>query len=341
MISFQIGERKIENFGLPYIIAEMNSSHNGNMDMARRMIDSAALCGCDAVKFQSWSADSLYSKNYYDENVIARRMVQRFALSPENLKVLAQYSREKGIHFSSTPYSKDEVDFLVDECNADFIKIASMDVNNYEFLEYVAKKNKPIILSTGMASFEEVRMAMDTIMQYQENVCLLHCVSVYPVKNEGINLSRLQNLKEIFRERPVGLSDHTQGIIAAVCSVAMGSPIIEKHFTLDSGKIGWDNQMATEPEQMRELVYSCKEAYKARNMQDEHFVELENAQRNVMRRSIVAKHFMKQGYILQKEDVDVKRPGIGIPPSKMKNVIGKALRRDIQENEIIFQEDLI
>ena len=294
MRKFPIGEYVIENYGKPYIIAEMNSSHNGKIEVAKQMIDEAIACGCNAVKFQSWSAESLYSKNYYDENVIARRMVQRFSLSPDNLKELACYSREKGIHFSSTPYSEEEVDFLIDECNADFIKIASMDINNYDFLEYIAKKNRPLILSTGMATFDEVSTAMRIVEQYQEKVCILHCVSVYPVENEGINLTRLQQLKDMFVEYPVGFSDHTQGSVAAVCAVAMGSPIIEKHFTLDSGKIGWDNQMATEPEQMKILVDSCNEAYKARNMSSESIAVKEAKQRSMMRRSIVAKRAQKE-----------------------------------------------
>ena len=340
MVSFQIGERKIENFGQPYVIAEMNSSHNGKIDVAKQMIDAAVECGCDAVKFQSWSAESLYSYNYYKENVIARRMVQRFSLSPESLKELAQYSKEKEIHFSSTPYSKDEVDFLVDECDADFVKIASMDINNYDFLEYIAKKNKPIILSTGMASLEEVKTAVDIISKYQQNICVLHCVSVYPVENDGINLSRLQQLKDMFVDYSVGLSDHTKGFIAAVCAVAMGSSIIEKHFTLDSGKIGWDNQMATEPEQMKTLVDNCREAYKARNLQAEHYVEQENKQRDIMRRSIVAKRALQEGYTIQMEDLAAKRPAIGIPPSDMSKLVGKTLKRDIQESEIIFLDDL-
>ncbi len=341
MRKFPIGEYVIENYGKPYIIAEMNSSHNGKIEVAKQMIDEAIACGCNAVKFQSWSAESLYSKNYYDENVIARRMVQRFSLSPDNLKELACYSREKGIHFSSTPYSEEEVDFLIDECNADFIKIASMDINNYDFLEYIAKKNRPLILSTGMATFDEVSNAMRIVEQYQEKVCILHCVSVYPVENEGINLTRLQQLKDMFVEYPVGFSDHTQGSVAAVCAVAMGSPIIEKHFTLDSGKIGWDNQMATEPEQMKILVDSCNEAYKARNMSSESIAVKEAKQRSMMRRSIVAKRALTAGKRLSKEDLDAKRPGIGIPPSEMCKIVGRVLRRDIQENEIIFLEDMI
>ena len=216
-----------------------------------------------------------------------------------------------------------------------------MDINNYNFLEYVAKKNKPIIISTGMASLEEVKIAMDVITQHQKDVCVLHCVSVYPVENEGINLSRLQQLKDMFMDYPVGLSDHTQSYIAAVCAVAMGSPVIEKHFTLDSGKIGWDNQMATEPEQMKELVNNCREAYKTRNLQAEYSIEQENKQRDIMRRSIVAKRDLQAGYIIQMEDLDAKRPGTGIPPSDISKLVGKTLKRDIQENEIIFLDDLI
>lgn len=150
----------ISDYGRPYIVAEVNSSHRGDIDVARQMIDSAVDIGCDCVKFQSWSVESLYSKTYYDANPIAKRFVKKFSLSPQQLKDLASYCKIKGISFSSTPYSQEEVDFLVHDCDAPYIKIASMEINNPKFLEYIASKHIPIVLSTGMASIHEIENAI-------------------------------------------------------------------------------------------------------------------------------------------------------------------------------------
>lgn len=147
----------------PYFIAEVNSSHNGDIEIARKMIDSAKIDGCDCVKFKSWSADSLYSKKYYDSNPIAKRIISKFSLAEIKLLELAKYCQRVGIAFASTPYSRHEVDFLVDECGVPFIKVASQDVNNYPYLKYIASKQVPIILSTEMVDIEEVRKVVDAI----------------------------------------------------------------------------------------------------------------------------------------------------------------------------------
>ena len=250
-----ISGRELSDYGRPYFVAEVNSSHNGNVEVAKQMIAAAAEAGCDCVKFQSWSAESLYSQSYYKDNPIAKRIVAKFSLTAEQLKDMAAYAREIGIDFSSTPYSYEEVDYLIDECQVPFVKIASMDLNNLKYLRYIAKKNVPIVLSTGMSTMDEIKRAVKTIEdEGNKQICLLHCISIYPPETETIHLNNIIGLREVFPNYPIGFSDHSHGVEMAVAATALGAALIEKHLTLDSKKIGMDNQMATEPEEMAQMV---------------------------------------------------------------------------------------
>lgn len=324
-----------------YIVAELNSSHRGKIEIAKTMIDKAVECGCSAVKFQSWTPNSLYCKSYYDKNPISKRMVQGFSLTSEMLKELADYCREQKIDFSSTPYSKQEVDFLVEECSPAFIKIASMDINNIPFLRYIAKKNLPIVLSTGMATLDEIKSAVAAIeSEGNKNICILHCVSLYPVEPQGVNLNNILMLKEQFPDYCIGYSDHTIGCEVANAAVAMGAVLIEKHFTLDSTKVGWDNQMATEPEEMRKLVASCKSVFKALGTFERILTEDEMLQKEKMRRSLVAAKDLKKGQVIETLDIDAKRPGDGISVSKYSEIIGSVLKYDIMKDELIHYSDI-
>lgn len=333
--------RKISNDAEPYIVAEMNSSHRGKISIAKEMIAAARDCGCDAVKFQSWSAESLYCKDYYDANPMSKRMVKGFSLSPESLLELSDYCKEIGIDFSSTPYSSDEVDFLVDHCGAPFVKIASMDINNFPFLKHIAKKNVPIVLSTGMATLDEINAAVDTIVQAgNSNICILHCVSLYPVDAVDVNLNNMVMLKTYFPNHVVGYSDHTIGSEVACAAVGLGAALIEKHFTLDNKKIGWDNQMATEPAQMKDLVDKCINVYKSLGTFDRCVSQGEMDQRIKMRRSIVAAYDLKAGHMIRERDITAKRPGDGIPVGEYRSVIGKTVLNDLQKDQMIKRSDL-
>lgn len=325
----------------PYFVAELNSSHRGKIELAWQMIDAAKACGCDAVKFQSWTVDSLYCGTYYQRNPMAKRMVKGFSLAPEALRELADYARAKQIDFSSTPYSKAEVDFLVDECQAPYIKVASMDINNVPFLRYIAGKRKPVVLSTGMADLEEVKRAVAVLEESgAEEICILHCVSIYPASPEQVNLRNMLQFQEAFPECRVGYSDHTLGIGAACAATALGAAMIEKHFTLDRSKIGWDNQMATEPEEMTRLVQACREAAQSLGAYERQVSSEEIAQRQKMRRSLVAAVNLKNGHVLRAEDLTAKRPGDGIPVSAFDQVIGRKVVRDIAADEMLLSEDI-
>lgn len=333
--------RNIACGGTPYIVAELNSSHGGKIDVAREMIDAAKSCGCDAVKFQSWSAKSLYCRDYYEHNPIAERMVSSFALKPDELLKLSGYCNSIGIDFSSTPYSNEEVDFLTEQCKAPFLKIASMDIDNLPYLRYIATKNIPIVLSTGMATIEEIETAVREIERAgNHNICILHCVSLYPVEAELVNLNNMLMLRERFPEYAVGYSDHTIGSEIACAAVGLGAALIEKHFTLNNKKIGWDNQMATEPAEMKKLVEGCRKVHSALGQYERILTVRESEQQRKMRRSLVAAADMSSGHVITEDDFAAKRPGDGIPVSEYRKLVGRTLNQNIRQDQLILDKYL-
>lgn len=326
----------------PYIVAEVNTSHGGDMETAKEMIRSAKEVGCDCVKFQSWSAESLYSRTYYKQNPISQRLVKKFSLASEDQKLLAEYCRELNISFSSTPYAVNEVDFLLSECGVPYIKVASMDLNNYPFLEYIARTGTAIVLATGMADLEEIKRAVDVIEKQQNhNICLLHCISIYPPEISTIRLKNIVGLKREFPDYPIGFSDHSLGTEMDTAAIALGACLIEKHLTLDKSKIGMDNQMATEPEEFAQMIQQCRNVYIALGDEKRVVGSEEIAQREKMRRSVIVTRDMKKGETIAREDLDVKRPGIGIPPGEMMDLIGRQLKDDIEQDTLLMYYNLI
>jgi sialic acid synthase SpsE len=332
----------LKDYGMPFFVAELNTSHFGDMDIARKMIFEAKKAGCDCVKFQSWSEDSLYTKDYYKENPIAKRFFKKFSLSPTELSNLIRYCKNIGIRFASTPYSKSEVDILAEESEVPFIKVASMDLNNHPFLEYIGSSGKPVVLSTGMGSIDEVEQAVELLENSgASKICILHCVAVYPPEIETLQLNNILGLRKKFDKHPIGYSDHSIGVEMACAAVTLGACLIEKHFTLDKSKLGMDNQMATEPAEMKNLIESCKNIYAALGSQDRMLSNSELDQRKKMRRSIVSARAIKKGDVITRNDVDFKRPGIGISPADIKSLIGKRAAKNFEFDEIILRDDII
>ena len=221
-----------------------------------------------------------------------------------------------------------------------FIKIASMDVNNYPFLEYIAKKKKPIVLSTGMANLEEITKAIETIKNTGNNqIILLHCISIYPLKAEDVHLNNLDLLREKFN-LPVGFSDHSQGVFIPVAAAAKGACIIEKHFTLDKETEGWDHSMSIIPKELKLIVEGCNDAYKSLGKKQRIITQQDLDKQKHFRRSLTVNKPLKTGHILTKEDIDFKRPGISFEPDKLNFVVGKIIKRDMDYDEIIFPEDI-
>lgn len=340
----------IKNFGKPYIIAEIGSNHNGDMELAKEMIKSAKSVNADCVKFQSWTKDSIFSKKTYEDNYFLaddyrnrtdttlEEIVDRYHISIEDHRILKSYCDQIGIEFNSTPFSKEEVDFLVNEFDVPFIKVASMDANNIPFLKYIAKKNKPVVLSTGLCPLADISDAVDCL---RENGCneiiLLHCVSVYPTPPEQANLNNIDMLRETFGVK-VGYSDHTYGAVAPIMAMAKGACIIEKHFTTDNELAGWDHKMSANPQIMCEICDAAKISSQLLGRY-EKVVNESQERRNAFQRSIVAARLISKGEVITEKDIAFKRPGIGISPKYIEFIIGKVAQRDIMYDDIIRMED--
>lgn len=344
-------DREVFNFSKPYIIAEIGSNHNGDMALAKKIIDSAKECGCDAVKFQSWDNKSLICKQEYDANQkyddspkkhfgSLKEMVDKYYLRKEQHFELQEYCQKVGVEFCSTPFSNEEVD-LLNDLNVPFFKIASMDINNFSLLKYCAKFNKPILLSTGMATLSEIENAIKVIEKAGNNkIVILHCISIYPPKDEDIHLNNIKMLQQTF-EYPVGFSDHSIGFSIPLASVALGSCIVEKHFTLDKDLEGWDHEISADPNEMKIIVEESKKIIKSLGGYKRVVSEAEEAKKLKFRRSIVLNRDIKSGEILKEEDLNFKRPGTHIAPDEMKYVIGRKVNRDIKEDELLNWSDLI
>jgi sialic acid synthase SpsE len=343
--------KEIYNYCSPYIIAEIGANHNGDMDLAKKMIDSAYECGCNAVKFQSWNKKSLISNTGYKQNTIftdskkkhfgsLEEMVDKYYLRKEQHFELKNYCKSKGIDFCSTPFSKEEVD-LLNEVDVEFYKVASMDINNYPLLQYVAQFNKPILLSTGMANLGEIEKAVKIIEnEGNSKIIILHCVAIYPPENKDLNLKNITMLQNTFGY-PVGFSDHSLGFAAPLTSVALGACVIEKHFTTDKSLPGWDHEISSSPEEMKKIVESSKIIYQVLGNLKRTVSKNEEEKKKVFRRSIVLNKNLNAGDIIKEEDISLKRPGTGFSPDEIKFVIGKKLKRDFEADCLLTKDDII
>jgi sialic acid synthase SpsE len=335
----------------PYIIAEIGANHNGDMKLAKAMILEAKRCGADCVKFQSFDKSSLISKAEYQKNQSyddspkkhfgsLEEMVEKYYLRKEQHYELKEYCDQVEVDFTSTPFSEEEADLLVD-LDVPFIKVASMDINNLPFLTYLAKKRKPLVLSTGMADLGEIESAVKAIEEVgNHEIIILHCISIYPPRYEDINLNNIQMLQEAFNY-PVGFSDHSMGTSIPLASVAFGSCIIEKHFTLDKDMPGWDHEISADSEELEEIVNESRHIALALGSKRRIVSDDEMAKREKFRRSLVVTRDMQKGEQLIDQDLLSKRPGTGIPPNQISFVVGRRLSRDIEADDILTWKDLM
>lgn len=343
-------KKEVFNFCEPYIIAEIGANHNGDMDLAKAMIDAAVECGVDAVKFQSWTPKSLIAKEEYDRNQkyndsakkhfgSLKEMVDKYYLREEQHHELKAYSDKKGVDFCSTPFSIEEVD-LLHSLDAPFYKVASMDVNNLELLSYVGGKGKPVVLSTGMSTLGEIEKAVETITKAGCNdIALLHCISIYPPLYEDIHLRNITMLQQTFG-LPVGFSDHTIGFSIPLASVALGACIIEKHFTTDKDLPGWDHEISADPYEMKIICNESKNVIRSLGSFVRTVSQAEEQKKLKFRRSIVTTKSLKAGHVLQPGDLTSKRPGTGISPDLQDNLLGRTLKVDLQEDIVMKWDHL-
>ena len=333
----------------PYLIAEIGANHNGDIELAKRMIDAAKRCGADAVKFQSWSSTSLISRAEYARNTSYAdtdrhfgsllEMVQTYQLTPLQHHELVNYCSEQEIHFLSSAFSPEEVDLLV-EIDVPALKVASMDVNHPVLLRRMAETGKPVLLSTGMASMAEIAGAVDTLRGAGcRELVVLHCVSLYPPPDTELNLRNIGMLETAFQV-PVGFSDHSLGTAIALGAVALGACIVEKHFTLDKAMPGWDHWMSADPEELTTISGGARQIHQALGGSARIVGGAELDKRKKFRRCIVLRNNVSVGHKLQLADLDFKRPGTAIPPTDYPYVVGRTVRRDLEADHELSWSDL-
>jgi len=334
----------------PYIIAEVGSNHNGDMNLCRGLIDAAAEAGAHAVKFQSWTDKSLIAEEEYERNTeysdkkkhfgTLREMVTAYQFTSDQHVQAHSRCLESGIAFCSTPFSPEEVD-LLESLDVPFFKIASMDVVHLPLLRYVARKNRPVVISTGMATLGEIEQAVDAVRaEGNEQIVLLHCVSIYPPEYETIHLRNMETLRRAF-DCPVGFSDHTLGTAIPLAAIALGACIVEKHFTLDQDMPGWDHAISANPEQMRTIVREGKNVFAALGSSRRTVSDSEMEKRRKFRRSLVARHALSRDHVLTADDFDAKRPGTGVAPDEMEYVMGRRLACDLAADQVLRWSHLL
>ena len=332
-----------------FVIAEAGVNHNGSLDLAFKLIDEAAASGADAVKFQTYHASDVISKNAPKAEYQLRQtgekesqleMSKKLELPFDAFNKLASYCREKHIEFMSSPFDLPSIDFLAD-VEIPFLKIPSGEVINFQFLERAARLDKPIILSTGMSTLIEVEEAVACIYKAgNNNLVLLHCVSNYPADPKDVNLRAMQTMRDHFGI-PVGFSDHTLGLEITWAAVSLGASVIEKHFTLDKNMPGPDHQASLDPAELKHLVEGIRKIERAMGSGIKEPVLNEKNTAMVARKSIVAAIDIKSGTKITKKMLAIKRPGTGLMPSQLDSLIGRQSRMDITTDTLISIDMLV
>jgi N-acetylneuraminate synthase len=331
-----------------FIIAEAGVNHNGSLDLALQLVDTAKASGADAVKFQTFRADLLATrfaqKAPYQERTTANEesqfeMLQRLQLDASAHRRLIDHCRQVGIQFLSSPFDMESVDLLT-EMNVALYKVPSGEITNLPLLQHLASKGRPLILSTGMSTLGEVEEAVHALQAAgATQLTLLHCVTEYPAPYAEVNLHAMQTLKTAFG-LPVGYSDHTPGIEIAIAAVALGAEVIEKHFTLDRSLPGPDHSASLEPVELKQMVTAIRNVEAALGTGIKAPAPCELPNRLVARKSVVAASSLPKGHQLATGDLEIKRPGNGLAPKLLPALIGRTLHVSVDKDEIIHWDHL-
>lgn len=352
-----------------YIIAEAGVNHNGSLEMAKRLIDIAAECGADAIKFQSFRTEALVSKEAKKAEYQKRTtevdesqfdMIKKLELDEKAHYELIRHCSERGIQFLSTPFDSESLRFLARECELPYIKIASGEITNAPFILEIARMGKAVILSTGMSTLGEIEMALGVLafgyigkgkepaveafqeayfstegrQLLQQKVSLLHCTTEYPAPFTEVNLKAMDTLRSAFG-LPVGFSDHTQGIAVPIGAVARGAMMIEKHFTLDRTLSGPDHEASLEPQELKTMIEAIRQIEMALGCSYKIPVPSEIKNKIVARKSLVASQVIKKGEKFTEQNLTTKRPGMGLTPLYYWEWLGKIAERDYEQDERI------
>jgi sialic acid synthase SpsE len=331
-----------------FFIAEIGNNHNGDYYLAKRSIEEAVRAGADAVKFQKRFVDDMLAKELSEKPQTKDQVYgktygeyrKKLELDLESFIKLKKLADKLGVIFFATPFDKKSADFLA-EVDVDAYKIASFDVTNLPLLEYVAQKNRPMFLSVGMSTWSEIDEAVATILKYNQQLIILHCVTIYPAPDDRLNLSTIQYLKEQYKPLPTGYSGHENDILPALAAIALGAKTIEKHFTLDKLLPGPDHAtVSIEPQEFRQLVDSARRIEKILGAPKDELWEEERKTRDKHGKSIVSAVAIPAGTVITEKMIAYKCPGYGIKPGLKKLVIGKKARVAIPEDVVIKPEFL-
>jgi len=328
-----------------FIIAEAGVNHNGSTELAKKLIDAASVAGADAVKFQTFKAEKLVSKNAqkaeYQKQTTGKAesqfdMIKKLELDEATHHELMAYCKSKNIIFLSTPFDHDSIE-LLDTLGLEIFKIPSGEITNLPYLRHIGKLGKRVILSTGMTDIGEIEDALDILIDAgtkKENITVLHANTMYPTPMEDVNLKAMVTIGKTF-DVSYGYSDHTLGIEVDIAAVAMGASCIEKHFTLDCAMEGPDHKASLEPDELKEMVKAIRNIEIALGSSVKKPSKSEMPNMQVARKSIVADKPIKKGEPFTQDNLAVKRPGNGITPMRWDEVIGTIASKDYQEDEMI------
>lgn len=326
-----------------FIIAEAGDNHNGNIELAYRLVDVAKEAGADCVKFQTFITEEVvsvyaekaeYQKQNTDSNDNQYEMIKKLELSFEDFKKIKKYCDDKEILFLSTAFDIPSIEFL-EELDMPIWKIPSGEITNLPYLLRIAKTHKDIILSTGMADMDEIKEAVDVLKKNGAGeITILHCTTEYPAPFDEINLNAMDEIRNEFKCN-VGYSDHTLGILVPVAAVAKGAKVIEKHFTLDKDMEGPDHKASLEPAELKEMIGSIRTIELVLGDGEKKPSDTEIKNKEIARKSIVARVDIRKGDIFTEKNLAAKRPGNGISPMKWYDILGKKAARDFRKDELI------
>ena len=330
-----------------FVIAEIGSNHCGSVDTAIELIQSAKHCGADAVKFQKRSNKSLFTKELYDSTYDNKNSYGKtygehreyLEFGKEEYKVLQDFCNQIDINFFATPFDFESADFL-SEFDLPAYKIASADLIHIPLLEYVAKLGKPMLLSTGGSTMDDVRRAVDSILPINNEVIILHCTASYPALPRDMNLNVIPELIKNFPNQIIGLSDHENGAHSASIAYYLGARVFEKHFTLNRSWKGTDHSFSLEPRGLAKLTRNLSRIPGILGSSEKKLLPCEEKPLYKMRKSIVAKMDLKKDTILNIKHIDYKCPGDGLEPYRISDVIGKKLNKNLKKDNLVTFEDL-
>ncbi len=338
----KIGKTYVGDGEPVYIIAEVGLNHNGSVELAKKLIDAARDAGAQAVKFQKRTTKEILTKEGLEKPYTSPHAYgatygehrDKLEFSEDHYQELKKYAADQGIHFFASVWDPKSADFL-ENLNIDAYKIPSADTINIPLLEYVAKKGKPIMLSTGMNSFEEIQDAVQAVLKHNNRIIVFHCLSLYPSPEHMINVRYQDTLRQAFHPIPIGYSGHEMDLLPTLAAVSRGATIVERHLTLDKKMKGSDHAASLEPQQFKELVDSIRRIEKILGKNEKIMYDELTPLREKLAKSVATKVAIKKGTKITKDMLTIKGPGSGIKPALLEELVGKVAAQDLGEDVII------